>query len=459
MLPLPLLGCLMSSNVAAPVLPVLPGQVFDFDPNDATTLTLVGSAISSAADAQGGAVVLTQGTSGKRPAVDTVTTLCNGRATAHFTKASASKLASASGGCATASSPYLFLCIYKDDDVANVGSYLAVQGMGGAQTVEYGFVTPRVMFASVTLLNGWGTDPTTGDGRASLKNTTSWRVFGEWYDGTTRRVIDDGEIYQEIATSWTTLTSSLTLGEIAGNPCPDMNVARAVWCADSTLSDYATTVAAIDAWMRKAAVIYGLGKEPAVQCDGDSMTFGLYPHGSPTSTGGYPSYMDANSLLNGGNATIRNTGLTNQTTAGLLARLNNTTILRYSALRSANAYVCWIGINDLFAATTPAAAYANIVSACAAASARGFRTFVITHPFVDFPTEEAARQTLIGLIRAGEGVDFDALIDVAALTEFQSLTSYYYQAGDQDGLHLGDTGYYLVGDTAAPIINAEMGWP
>lgn len=78
-------------------------------------------------------------------------------------------------------------------------------------------------------------------------------------------------------------------------------------------------------------------------------------------------------------------------------------------------FIVLFGTNDVLASTAAATIWGNIQSICRQARAIGYRTFVATVP--DSAAFDAGMDTIVGtlngLIAAGEGIDFDGLIDLA----------------------------------------------
>ncbi len=146
-----------------------------------------------------------------------------------------------------------------------------------------------------------------------------------------------------------------------------------------------------------------------------------------------------------------NLGIVNQTTVDIINLFPTKDYYYYDSSKGMNIYVPFEVTNDLFFGASAATAYANYVTLCGLARARGFKIVAMTclpRSNVGTPGSfEADRQTVNTSIRNNYASFADALADVGADTTIgdagDELNLTYYQS---DKVHMTDAGYDIVAE-------------
>lgn len=218
---------------------------------------------------------------------------------------------------------------------------------------------------------------------------------------------------------------------------------RAMIAVDHALS--VTEYNALVTWASTHHSIVPDVGQPAIICDGNSLTNGLGTASDPETTS-YPALIGSNFPT----YDVLNAGVNGRTGQTQLAVLPTRILPLYNAARGNNIYVYWEGINDLVhTAQTVAEIEANTANACLAAKNLGFKVVVLTcmkAAPITSNGRETDRQTYNAYLLANYSSFAHAVVDVASNPHFSDYTNTTYFNADQT--HLTDAGYDEVANNA-----------
>lgn len=262
----------------------------------------------------------------------------------------------------------------------------------------------------------------------------------------------------DISFSMTANTSSSTTGVVLGNGVGDSSPGRSEFLF---LAVYNSTIAAANlAWVKDSVHgVTGIGRSSAIDTfviAGDSIA-----RGTIESTASYRNtWPQLLSSQLGRPLAFYHLGVSGQTASGGAASAATLAGRSFSSGKFNAVSISW-GTNDLAANATAAATYSNLQTIAAAYRSAGFNKILMSTilprkaSFSGGQTSggfETARLDLNTLIRAGEGIDFDKLIDIGAdavIGNEANCTATYYS----DLVHLSTLGNSL----AAPhFVNAAL---
>lgn len=413
---------------------------------DTTGLTFgSGSDVASAADAEGGSMLLSQATVAARPAYTTATPL-DGHAALSLSFAGASQLTQASGGPTGANVPHYCWGIFSH---GSGNTYCGVQRFGASGTTA---INSFLGDNGASIWAGRG-----DNGAPVVADDASVHLVEKYFDGTNVWICRDGSVALAPTADSGYNIASAQFGLGGGySGTADALVYAAGWGqgagAISPIGHAARQL--LGQWARRTFPSLTLNR--ATRKFGDSQTAGNGPV-TP-----WPQRLVPLSLLTNTWA-IDYAGATAgyKTTDVLAGTPYLTTSGRWAAsgLRTQNVAVVWLGTNDIYLAGSGtgigAATWANLQTICSELKADGHTVIIVTcmdRQQVGTPAWYATeRTTLNNAIRSGYAAVADVLFDVAAMTEFSDSTNTtYFQA---DYCHLSQTGHDLFATRMAAVLN------
>lgn len=411
------------------------GALFTLDPDLIDTSRIISGAVDSANDAFSGPTVLQAPAASQRMTYDTVNTLNGHKAVSHVV-ASNTSLRTTTGGVTGV----------HDHSIVLVGQFLSTDGS----------------FRSAAVMGGSGS----GNSVIGALSGTQW-----WFGGnglTSPSLVYDTAALHVVEKSYAANATEMKMwidgAKEATNTTTSLNIASAAFglnaWTSTNVSNYRCYYALwldrvmgmverrkLTSWLKSH---FALSIIPAVIHDGDSLTAGGGA-GNPVNSD-YPYQMT--SLIT--NAYRKyNSGVGGAKSADLLADVALQVDEYITPLRRENVYLLWIGHNDLTNGVSAETIWANIQKLVAGRRAAGCGKVALFTVFngQDIVNTGANAQRLLlnSIIRANWHLIADALIDVDADARFGDYTNLTYFNSDK--VHLNQTGYGVVAQLAAPVVN------